>query len=69
MDTKARINARRHLPIAMIPRGALGGAGAMKCGTIYITAQFMIISWSVACLFRYAGPRSKSHSFTPCANA
>ena len=36
----------------MIPRGALGGTGAIKCGTMYIAAQFMIISWSVACLFR-----------------
>mgnify|MGYP006087632283 CR=1 FL=1 len=49
----------------MIPRGALGGAGAIKCGTMYIAAQFMIISWSVACLFRSRRACTRCCAHTP----
>lgn len=37
---------------AMIPQGVLGTFGAIKVGTAYAVAQFMLTAWTAACLYR-----------------
>lgn len=36
----------------MIPQGVLGTFGAIKVGTAYAVAQFMLTAWTAACLYR-----------------
>ena len=41
----------------MIPQGMLSNYGAIRTGSMYIVAQFMLTAMSTACMYRYGTAR------------